>query len=173
MNTNKIKVTAEYETPKTDKFYALLSEYGKVKKLSDETVSYYKPLADAAGEKKIELILDQLNTIIDYAEQIHNIDQNFNYFYTGFNWGYGFRKFEFKYINNEWVITLDDHPFTKDKYLENRKSSSFFEYLIAEWDRLRIYEQLEARCTDELNYLIKKQKERAEKQENRLKELTK
>ena len=40
-----IKVTVEYEVPKTNKFDALMAEYEIAKKIADETESYYKPLA--------------------------------------------------------------------------------------------------------------------------------
>jgi hypothetical protein len=45
---NEIKVTVAYEKPNTSKFDALMAEYEAAKKYADETVAYYKPLADIA-----------------------------------------------------------------------------------------------------------------------------
>ena len=47
---NEIKVTVAYEKPTTSKFDALMAEYEAAKKYADETVAYYKPLADVVGQ---------------------------------------------------------------------------------------------------------------------------
>ena len=54
---NEIKVTVSYEKPTTSKFDALMAEYEAAKKYADETVAYYKPLADVAEDAKFDAVL--------------------------------------------------------------------------------------------------------------------
>ena len=70
---NEIKVTVTYDKPTTSKFDALMAEYEAAKKYADETVAYYKPLADAAEEAKFDAIMEQLETIKEYAKRISEI----------------------------------------------------------------------------------------------------
>ena len=66
MDTIKnIKVTAEYEVDTTpSKFDALLAQYEIAKTIADETEDSKQPLINAMGKKKLELIYEQLNTIV-------------------------------------------------------------------------------------------------------------
>lgn len=177
---NNIKITVEYETPKTDAFYSLLSEYGKIARLSDETISYYKPLADIAEETKIKTILKQLETIIDYLEQLHNMDQNIcsvvAYCPTG-STNPMHRKFEIKYSSAyNFEIWWNGDEFSLERYKKYPSSfnnQSMDEYnILGNWDKWRVYEQLEQHCIRHLNTLIDRRKAQAEKQIKRLKNIT-
>ena len=72
---NEIKVTVAYEKPTTSKFDALMAEYEAAKKYADETVAYYKPLADVAENAKFDAIMEQLETIKEYAKRIYKITE--------------------------------------------------------------------------------------------------
>ena len=71
---NEIKVTVTYDKPNTSKFDALMAEYEAAKKCADETVAYYKPLADVAEDAKFDTIMEQLETIKEYAVRISEIN---------------------------------------------------------------------------------------------------
>ena len=61
----------EVNTPK-DIIIKKYNDY-KLKKLDEvnETVDYYKPLADCAEKAKFEAIMEQLEIIKEYAKKIH------------------------------------------------------------------------------------------------------
>lgn len=168
---NNIKITVEYETPKTDKFSELLEQYNNIKKLSDETVSYYKPLADAGCETKMELIIEQLATIQGYLTEINELTQSNNYVFA-------FEKYrEAYYYFKVWgnKIEWGNSDFTKERYLSSFENSlkPFFEHIIMNWDEFKIYESLEKQCIDKLTKLIDNEKARAEKQIKRYENITK
>lgn len=62
----KIIVTAKYQGEKEDKITALIEAAQKAKEVADATESRLQPLIDAAGEKKWELICEQLQ---DFANR--------------------------------------------------------------------------------------------------------
>ena len=175
---NEIKVTVTYEKPTTSKFDALMAEYEAAKKYADETVSYYKPLADAAEDAKFDAIMEQLETIKEYAKRIAEIThQSEVNIYAGVH-AY-MRKdtcssvyFNVTYMPNhpccKFVISCDNAPFVKkDTFCNGRYN------FIGKWEEWKIYEQLEKDACDKLKAAIDSQKARAQKQIDRLNNITK
>lgn len=170
---NEIKVTVTYEKPTTSKFDALMAEYEAAKKYADETVAYYKPLADAAEDAKFDAIMEQLETIKEYAKRISEINGDavwlrawmphssvtFEVVYrpqSGFEitwWGDTFCK---RYMHSR--------PY---RYVEDKCN------IIGNWDEWKIYEQLEKHAIAKLTEAINKQKHKAQQEINRLNNITK
>lgn len=67
MEIRNIKVTATYEEGEPSKFDALWKEYEIAKKIADTTKEVVCPLIEAAGEKKLEMIYEQLEPITKYV----------------------------------------------------------------------------------------------------------
>lgn len=178
---NKIKVTVEYEVPKTSKFDALLSEYAIAKKVADETESYYKPLAEAAEEAKFDAILHQLETIKYYAKQIAQLDKyssgiwittnipayergEHNPMYDSGNFAVIYRPKE----SNPFEIKWSGSPFTKEAF--NKCHLSFcqgYRNVVGNWDKWKVYQRLEENAMKQLNELIQKQMQRKQEQIDR------
>lgn len=166
-----IKVTVAYEKPTTSKFDALMAEYEAAKKMADETVAYYKPLADAAEEAKFNAVLEQLETIKGYAKRISEI--------TGKNvkiqvWIASCRLDIDYYPNNGHCnVSYGGCLFTMESANHNRRM--FFEgsNLIGRWDELKAYQELEREAFSLMRKAINEQKKRAEYQTNRLNNITK
>lgn len=166
-----IKVTVAYEKPTTSKFDALMAEYEAAKKMADETVAYYKPLADAAEEAKFNAVLEQLETIKGYAKRISEI--------TGKNveinvWIASCRLDVDYYLQNGHCnVAYGGCMFTMESADRNRRL--FFEgsNLIGRWDELKAYQELEEEAFRLMRKAIDKQKSRAEYQTNRLNNITK
>jgi hypothetical protein len=159
-----IKVSVEYETPKTTKFEALMKEFEVAKKVADETVSYYKPLADCAEEAKFEAIMEQLETIKWYAQRISNITHESVFFRHWF----GAWAFQIAYRPKETVfafeVTYGGNPFVKDNpSIYNRGTN-----IVGNWEEWHCFEILEKDACEKLEGLIQKEKERGQKQIERL-----
>ncbi len=167
--SNVIKITVEYEQPKADKFNELLTQYHNIKKISDDTISYYKPLADAANEKKMELIIEQVKTIQQYLTEINKLDNRYNVVCERINIAGTYRNFKVFSDKIYWY----DEPFTMNQYItSNDYMKGTFETVFIKWDELKIYESLEKQCVDKLNIIIDREKAKAEKQIKRLKNIT-
>jgi hypothetical protein len=171
-----IKVTVEYEAPKTNKFDALMAEYEVAKKLADETVAYYKPLADVAEAAKFDAIMQQLETIKEYAKRIGSITKNAVWLFASITpsmrgdtshteyFKVVYRPNETKY---QFEILFDDRQFTKERFGNGRW------HIISKWEKFQMYEQLEKDACDKLQEAIKSQKARAQYQIDRLNDITK
>lgn len=173
---NEIKVTVAYEKPTTSKFDALMAEYEAAKKYADETVAYYKPLADVAEEAKMIAILEQIEPIKQYAKQLAQMYQCGNASIKALNFG--------RILHQEFVVCyshtggykitwggtifdcnrLRTHPreFTRDDY-----------NILGGWDEWKMYKKLEDDATRQLRKLIDKQTSRANDEKNRLHNITK
>lgn len=172
---NKIKVTVTYEKPTTSKFDALMAEYEAAKRCADETVAYYKPLADAAIDAKFDAIMEQLETIKEYAKRISEITNQSVCLSAGVH-AYmrgdtcSSQYFSVEYITttkDKFVIGWDNVPFLKESIC-NR-----YPKIINKWEEWRIYEQLAESAYSQLNGVIKAQKLRAQHQIDRLNAITK
>lgn len=165
---NEIKVTVTYEKPTTSKFDALMAEYEAAKKYADETVSYYRPLADTAEEAKFDAIMEQLETIIEYAKRICVImGKNATWIKTS-NFIVCYR------TDYKPEITWHNMEFTKEKMRRNphRFCESIYN-VIGNWDEWHMYEMLERDACLKLKEAIDEQKRRANAEKNRLYNITK
>ena len=159
-----IKISVEYEMPKTTKFEALMKEFELAKKVADETVDYYKPLADCAEKAKFEAIMEQLEVIKNYAKQISSITHEATFFRHWF----GPMAFEVAYRPRETTFAFEikygGKPFVKD-------NCSFYNggtNIVGNWEEWHCFEILENDAYKKLEDLIKKEKARGQEQINRL-----
>ena len=178
---NNITVTVTYDKPNTSKFDALMKEYRVAQKLSEETIAYYKPLADVAEEAKFDAIMDQLETIKDYARQISEIKNKESVWITALICGSdrGDRdsnvKFQVVYRPKEpiykYEILCGGHPFVKSElsYFCRDGRMNF----IGKWDEWKVYKQLESDACSKLHDAIFYQNLKAQEQIRRLENVTK
>lgn len=176
---NKIEVIVNYVRPTEDKFNALMEQYNEIKQLSNETVSYYKPLAEMAEEAKFNAIMSQLETIKSYMKKLYAINKNNREIYTV---GYGTETSGNKYFRmkvcstGEIDIYWNEYPFTLKQFKANPHVFNGQWYddwnIIGNWDKWHIYETLERRCINMLNAEIEQQKKKAIEQVERLKNIT-
>lgn len=159
-----IKVSVEYEMPKTTKFEALMKEFELAKKVADETVDYYKPLADCAEKAKFKAIEEQLEIIKQYAKKISSI----TYEATFIREWFGAWAFELVYRPRETTFTFEikygGKPFVKD-------NCSFYSgdtNIVGNWEEWHCFETLEKNACKQLEKLIKKENQRGQKQIERL-----
>ena len=182
---NEIKVTVTYEKPTTSKFDALMAEYEAANKYADETVAYYKPLADAAEDAKFDAIMEQLETIKRYAKTISNLSDQSVWISTiipinvrgGCSHSSSDGKFSVIYRRNSnfpFEIMWIGDPFTKER-LRKRWYSMCEGHcnIIGMWNEWGVYERLEKEAISQLNNLINEQKRRANAQKNRLNNIIK
>ena len=170
---NEIKVTVTYDKPNTTKFDALMAEYEAAKKCADETVAYYKPLADVAEEAKFDAIMEQLETIKEYAKRISEIKggtavwitANFTPHelgaYTSDNFEVVYRPTE---TTHRWVIQTKHGEFVRkyiQYYCENGRN------FIGRWEELKVYQRLEESAYRKLREAINEQTRRANHETNR------
>lgn len=174
-NTNMIKVTVEYTTPKTDKFTALLSQYDEVKKTAQETIDYYRPLADMAEETKLLAILEQLGTIKEYLWALNGINPHIKEVYiTSYNYSsYDNGKVSLRIVDNKILVYWHSHLFSVDYYRKNKWAFTDGEYMniLGNWDKWEVYKKLETACLRMLKREVENQKAAAEKQIARLKNI--
>ena len=171
---NEIKVTVTYNKPETSKFDALMAEYEAAKKYADETVAYYKPLADVAEKAKFDAIMEQLETIKEYAVRIQEIT---GYSEVEISAGvHAYMRgdacssvyFTVTYRPKAFIISCDHTPFINyRKFCDGRYN------IVGKWEEWKIYEQLEEDAFRQLQNAIENQKARAQKQINRLNNITK
>lgn len=180
---NEIKVTVTYEKPTTSKFDALMKEYEAAKKYADETVSYYKPLADAAEEAKFNAIIEQLETIKGYADKLCEFSEqkqatirayisasergcHSGCYFSVYRNPYGSYRIQWDGIDfTAEVLKTNPDNFTAD-YSERYN-------ILGRWDEWKVYECLEEEALRQLQRHINAQNERAKKQINRLNNITK
>jgi hypothetical protein len=149
--------------------------------MADETVAYYKPLADAAEEAKFDAIMEQLETIKQYAKRIHEISTNnysvrINVFITKEERGCNYsmeRSAEFAVIyspnENEYAVYWKGDRFTKEnmkKYPDGYCHG--YNNIIGKWNDWNVYERLEKDACGQLRIAIKQEKDKAQKQIDRL-----
>ena len=168
-----IKVTVEYEVPKTSKFDALLAEYAIAKKVADETESYYKPLADLAEEAKFDAIMQQIEPIKYYAKQISLLRGDGKpVVISGRYYGVISRDFSVSYFPGQsqpFDVRWHGNIFSKDRLQANRLIFCSGEAnILGNWDNWLMYRKLEECAIGQLAKLINAQKERGQKQVDRL-----
>jgi len=164
-----IKVSVEYETPKTTKFEALLKEFEVAKKVADETVNYYKPLADCAEKAKFEAIMEQLEIIKQYTKQISDITHKTTFLRQWFGpWAFdvAYRPQETTFL---FEIKYGGKPFVKD----NPTFYSGGTNIVGNWEKWRCFETLEQEAYQQLEELIEKEKQRGQTQIERLNNIVK
>jgi hypothetical protein len=170
---NEIKVTVTYEKPTTSKFDALMAEYEAAKKYADETVAYYKPLANAAEDAKFDAIMAQLETIKQYAKRISDISGQGTWLRAGIPGSSV--TFEVVYrLQGGFEITWRGYTFSKT-HMHGQRSLYCEGWcnIIGNWDEWRIYEQLEKYAFEKLTKEINEQKRKANAEKNRLYNITK
>lgn len=177
---NEIKVTVTYDRPNTNKFDALMAEYEAAKKYADETVEYYKPLADAAEEAKFDAIMEQLETIKMYAKHIGDIKNEAVWIKAYVSSDVcgspnsGGQEFEVIYRPNETSFKFEIRSawraFDRKHIKYHTEGCHNF---IGNWDEWKVYEKLERNAISQLNGLINEQKRRANDEKNRLYNITK
>ena len=170
---NEIKVTVSYDKPTTSKFDALMAEYEAAKKYADETVAYYKPLADAAEDAKFDAIMEQLEIIKEYAKHISNINGDAVWLRAGTP--RSSVTFEVVYRpQSGFEITWWGDTFCK-RYMHSRPHRYIEDNfnIIGNWNEWKIYEQLEKHAFEKLNKAITEQTRRANREKNRLNNITK
>ena len=160
-----IKVSVEYEKPQTTKFEALVRELEVAKKVADETVDYYKPLADCAEEAKFEAIMEQLETIKWYAQQISSITHKATFISHQF----GKNKFEVVYrpqcTTCAFEISYCGKRFSKDNFCNvNQEEIN----ILGNWEEWHCFKNLENKAYQTLENLIEEATARGQKQINRL-----
>lgn len=162
-----IKVSVEYETPKTTKFEALVKEFEIAKKIADEAVDYYKPLADCAEKAKFEAIMEQLQIIKQYAKQISSITHQATFLRSWFG-DKGAWAFEVAYRPRETTFEFElkygGNPFVKDNPSFYRAGTN----IVGNWEEWRCFEYLEQEACEQLTKLIEKEKQRGQTQIERL-----
>lgn len=178
---NEIKVTVSYEQPTTSKFDALMAEYNAAKKVADETVAYYKPLADAAEEAKMMAILEQLETIKEYADTLGAILSSDVQIYVtilsvergnGYSGCLYFKIYRSRRGNYD--ITWDGASFNIENLKANPRDFTAPGYnILGKWDEWKMYERLEKNAIEQLQRQIDRQKTRGQQQINRLNNIQK
>ena len=170
---NEIKVTVTYDKPNTSKFDALMAEYEAAKKYADETVAYYKPLADAAEEAKMDAILKQLETIKEYAKRLSDITNESVWIKAKHPTNTIY--FEVVYrINGGYDIAWGGHTFdTKNLRWSRYRFCIDTWNILGMWDEWRMYEQLDNNAMQQLRGVINKQTREANAEKNRLYNITK
>ena len=177
-----IKVTVEYEVPKTNKFDALMAEYLVAKKLADETVAYYKPLADVAEEAKMLAILEQIKPIQQYAHTLSKLEQSgiavircrIDSCQRG-QYCVHDAYFEVRFDRNSahsvyWAgnaFNIDSFRRCKGNFTDGSHN------ILGNWDRWQVYRQLEENACKQIQAKIDQQKARANNEQNRLNNITK
>lgn len=181
---NEIKVTVTYDKPTTSKFDALMAEYEAAKKYADETVSYYKPLADVAEEAKMLAILEQLETIKGYAKKLSMLYSDSNHSANicagissderGFYHHYG-ANFEVCYKSNgTFEVTWANIPFTIEKLRARPDLFAKDGYnILGNWDKWQVYQRLEKHAHRQILAKVNAEKNRAEAEIKRLNNITK
>lgn len=172
---NNIKITVEYETPTTNKFDELMAQYETIKQTADDTVAYYKPLADMAEETKFLAIREQCQTIVKYLETLHNLNKGINSVSVrGTKHDItSARTFSIEYDGrimwNNCLFTLEIYKTYKYEF----NAEYYDDYnILGNWDKWNVYARLEEQCLKLLNAEIEKQKNRGIAQKNRLANIT-
>ena len=176
---NKIRVTVEYEKNETTKFDALIEQYQAAKKLADEKVAYYKPLAIAAEEGKLKAILEQVEIIKDYCRQAHKtlgmVLKPSAYVGSDLIGGLEGSHFVIYFDENHgvWSAEFRHHPFTLNNYQENPSDFVNRSYnIIAQWEKMGIFAELERQVCRSVEGAIERQNNRIKNIEGRYNSIT-
>jgi type I site-specific restriction-modification system R (restriction) subunit len=179
---NEIKVTVAYEKPTTSKFDALMREYEVAKKYADETVSYYKPLADVAEDAKMSAILEQLETIKEYARKLRTLSDKHTARISAcvtakMRSSYHSSGAYFEIYCDELSvcsITWSAIPFTLENLATRRYDFTGTGWnILGMWDEWHIYEKLEEEALRQIRSKITEQTRRSNAEKNRLHNITK
>lgn len=172
----KINVNVSYEQPTTTKFDALMEQYKVAKQIANETVSYYKPLAEAGEEAKMKAILKQLETIEYYCYQLallkDNKEAEASTIITSTQRGNDYGGLWFSVRCN---INSNGTPCYYKKWghvefsIEQLKKAphAFTDKgynILGNWDKWKVYEELEDNIYYKMRALIKGQEQRGQKQ---------
>lgn len=178
---NEIKVSVAYEAPSTSKFDALMAEYEAAKTMADETVAHYKPLADVAEVVKFDAIMEQLETIKEYANKISAIENNRVVYITAhipsaichsnYRDGQTFNViYRPKQTQCMWEIRSRYGIFNRDGISYHSQNECNF---IGKWDEWQVYQKLENDACRQLKEAIAKQVARGQKQIDRFNNIVK
>ena len=173
---NEIKVTVTYEKPTTSKFDALMAEYEAAKKYADETVAYYKPLADAAEDAKMNAILEQIEPIKRYAKQIAEMKTSS---YADIKATIHETRFAYEFIvsysaTGGYKVTWHNTIFDRERLREYPHVFTQHSYnILGMWDEWKVYQKLEENAAGQLRSAITEQKRKANAEKNRLYNITK
>lgn len=177
--SNTIKINVEYEVPKTDGFFNLLKQYEEVKKSADETVHYYRPLAETAEQAKMDAILEQLESIKTYMIELNKLNSDIREMHIYFRIDNSVENGHFAVKIYAGEVSFSWHTFAFSKQAYNTSNWKFTDercdYLniLGNWEKWNVYGRLEKECFRQLNEEIEKQKNRAEKEIARLRNITK
>ena len=158
MDTIKnIKVSAYYETDTTpSKFDALLKQYELAKTIADGIENEKQPLIDAMGKKKLELIYKQLDVLVKRLNILSKC-KNSVVSISAWNWEHTPEKITIQitthYNWNEPEIYLCGNRKPRESWFKK-------DGIVTLWNELKLYEQLEEKCNDKLEEMIKQQNER-------------
>lgn len=176
----KIKISVSYEQPKTTKFDALLKAYEISKKQADEIISYYKPLADAAEEAKFNAIMEQLETIKEYAHKLSILKNGAVIWITARiansicdssdNEGEMFQVQYRPKDSKQWKFCTKYREFSREHINYHTTGCHNF---IGKWDEWEVFKKLETAAYDQLQELIEYQEEKGQKEINRLNNIVK
>lgn len=158
---NKIKVTVEYEAPNTSKFDALIIQYNAAKQMADEAIAYYKSLADTAMEAKLQVILEEIETLEGYMRRIYEItktDINLSFWPNRFGGRFDIT-FKPKDICPFRISLGGDRLYWHSKIGER---------IIAEWDKQLFFQQLEKDACLQLSKAIESEQARGQEHIKRL-----
>lgn len=155
MNTIKnIKVTAEYEVDtKPSKFDALLAQYEIAKTIADEIEDSKQPLINAMGQKKLELIYEQLDTIVQRVNIISKYKDEV-VAVKAWDWSKTADRKDIM-IKSHWnwekpEIYLCGYTTPKDSWFK-------VEGIVTLWNDLGLYRKLEEECEKMLEKMIQNQ----------------
>lgn len=146
------------------KFDALVKEYEAAKRLADETVETKQPLVDAIGEKKLEVISEQLDTIASCLQKIYEIKGNCGVYTADAHAyltpeGYGKVCVRVKYYGDGCIQK------TLNGWNINNRQQQWFDIngIVTKWNEYRLYEKLLTDCQNQLRSAIDEQKRRMNK----------
>lgn len=146
------------------KFDALIKEYEAAKRLADETVETKQPIVDAIGEKKLQMIDEQLDTIASCLQKICEIRGRCGvctaeaYAYLTPE-GYGKVSARVRYyVGGDVEKRLDGWD------IDNRRQQWFdINGVVTKWNEYHLYEKLLTDCQSQLRSAIDEQKRRMNK----------
>lgn len=156
MEIKNIKVTATYEEDEPSKFDALWKEYEIAKKIANTTKETLHPLIEAAGEKKLEMIYEQLEPITKYVIDLANTHKKYKEeLITVCTYANGGQRY-----SATVKARLNDRTgeWDTDIYLDGswQKQNSWFSEngIVTKWNQYGLYEKLKKECERRLQEAI-------------------
>lgn len=159
---SNIKISVSYNIPPTTKFDALMKEYEAAKKIADETIAYYSPLADAAEHAKLLAIIEQLEPIKGCVTQLAKINNGVVKIEAfGGRGCFCISGYRDGSTNITWMGAKVS--------LENLDANPHFftgadSNILGNWNKWNIYEQLEIKACDALRNAIRCAKNKGDKE---------